>query len=104
MLILIHIYIFYFIHQLLLVYIHTTLCTHIHYTHIRTGNNNNGGVDLIWINGENFNAMKTAGNLYGPFAYKLPNANNYNFQSNNIAYDFGLATQGYEVRVYVYEY
>jgi putative thiamine transport system substrate-binding protein len=32
-----------------------------------------GSVDLIWINGENFSAMKGAGLLYGPFAESLPN-------------------------------
>lgn len=31
-----------------------------------------GSVDLIWINGENFSAMKSAGLLYGPFAESLP--------------------------------
>lgn len=32
-----------------------------------------GSVDLIWINGPNFLAMKTQGLLYGPFAEALPN-------------------------------
>ncbi len=32
-----------------------------------------GSVDLVWINGENFRAMKTAKLLYGPFAEALPN-------------------------------
>lgn len=32
-----------------------------------------GTVDLVWINGENFLAMKTGGLLYGPFAERLPN-------------------------------
>ncbi|MEO8928497.1 MAG: ABC transporter substrate-binding protein, partial [Caldimonas sp.] len=32
-----------------------------------------GSVDLIWINGPNFLAMKTQGLLYGPFARTLPN-------------------------------
>jgi len=32
-----------------------------------------GSIDLIWINGENFSAMKNAGLLYGPFAESLPN-------------------------------
>jgi len=31
-----------------------------------------GAVDLIWINGENFAAMKAQGLLYGPFATDLP--------------------------------
>ena len=37
------------------------------------GKTSGGSVDLIWINGENFAAMKTQGLLYGPFAESLPN-------------------------------
>ena len=32
-----------------------------------------GSVDLVWINGENFLAMKREGLLFGPFAEALPN-------------------------------
>ena len=32
-----------------------------------------GSVDLVWINGENFRAMKTDKLLFGPFAEALPN-------------------------------
>ena len=32
-----------------------------------------GSVDLVWINGENFLAMKREALLYGPFAEQLPN-------------------------------
>jgi putative thiamine transport system substrate-binding protein len=32
-----------------------------------------GSVDLVWINGENFRAMKTDRLLFGPFATELPN-------------------------------
>jgi putative thiamine transport system substrate-binding protein len=32
-----------------------------------------GTVDLVWINGENFLAMKRGGLLFGPFSDKLPN-------------------------------
>lgn len=32
----------------------------------------NGSVDLMWINGENFKAMKENNLLYGPFSQKLP--------------------------------
>lgn len=32
-----------------------------------------GSVDLIWINGENFRAMKTEKLLFGPFSEALPN-------------------------------
>jgi putative thiamine transport system substrate-binding protein len=37
------------------------------------GQASSGSVDLIWINGENFLAMKENDLLYGPFAFDLPN-------------------------------
>lgn len=38
------------------------------------GRDENGSVDLIWLNGPNFLAMKDQGLLYGPFVADLPNA------------------------------
>lgn len=37
------------------------------------GRDSGGSVDLIWINGPNFQAMKTQGLLHGPFSQVLPN-------------------------------
>ncbi len=37
------------------------------------GKLSDGTVDMIWINGENFLAMKREGLLFGPFAESLPN-------------------------------
>ena len=37
------------------------------------GRNEGGSIDLIWINGENFMAMKEQGLLFGPFTERLPN-------------------------------
>ena len=37
------------------------------------GRNEGGSVDLIWINGPNFLAMKTQGLLHGPVTPVLPN-------------------------------
>jgi putative thiamine transport system substrate-binding protein len=37
------------------------------------GKDAGGAVDLIWINGENFAAMKEQGLLYGPWAEDVPN-------------------------------
>src|SRR5262249_25046346 len=37
------------------------------------GKTSGGTVDLIWINGENFAAMKQNGLLYGPWVERLPN-------------------------------
>ena len=40
----------------------------------KSANRNDGGsVDLMWINGENFRAMKKNRLLFGPFTQKLPN-------------------------------
>ncbi len=39
----------------------------------QAGQDQGGAVDLIWINGENFAAMKAEGLLFGPFAESLPN-------------------------------
>jgi putative thiamine transport system substrate-binding protein len=36
------------------------------------GRTGDGSVDLVWINGENFAAMKSQGLLFGPFAERLP--------------------------------
>lgn len=36
------------------------------------GRDQEGSVDLLWINGENFRAMKDNGLLYGPFTARLP--------------------------------
>ncbi len=36
------------------------------------GRDTGGSVDLVWINGENFRAMKKNGLLYGPFTLELP--------------------------------
>ncbi len=37
------------------------------------GRHDGGSVDLVWINGENFLAMKEQGLLFGPFTHLLPN-------------------------------
>ncbi len=56
-----------------------------------------GAVDLIWINGENFAAMKTAGLLYGPFATALPNWPLVDVTGKPATVtDFTLPTQGFE--------
>ncbi|EKS7794661.1 ABC transporter substrate-binding protein [Edwardsiella piscicida] len=59
------------------------------------GNLEHGSVDLLWINGKNFTAMKRAGLLYGPFAEQLPNWRWVNL-SLPVRSDFTVATEGYE--------
>jgi len=57
-----------------------------------------GTIDLLWINGENFRAARQADLLWGPFAVKLPNYQQYVDQkAPDIAYDFGYPVEGYEV-------
>lgn len=56
-----------------------------------------GAVDLIWINGENFAAMKAAGLLAGPFAEGLPNWPLVDTKGKPATVtDFTLPTEGYE--------
>ena len=66
-------------------------------TEIQEKNTANGLVDLVWINGVNFETANSENFLYGPFATKLPNAVNFDFTSTPIAYDFGRPTAGYEM-------
>ena len=61
------------------------------------GRNDDGSVDLIWINGANFLSMKARGLLYGPFAETLPNfhyVDTTHKPSNTI--DFTVPVEGYE--------
>lgn len=56
-----------------------------------------GAVDLVWINGENFAAMKQAGLLYGPFAQGLPNWPLVDTAGKPATMtDFTLPTEGFE--------
>lgn len=60
------------------------------------GRDTGGSVDLIWINGPNFNAMKAQHLLFGPFAEQLPNwplVDVVNKRSNIV--DFTLPVEGY---------
>ena len=58
---------------------------------------NNGTVDMIWINGQNFARLKNSGHAYGPWANKVPNAANFDFSDPSIEYDFGIQTSGLEI-------
>ncbi len=61
------------------------------------GQTSGGAVDLIWINGENFAAMKSQGLLYGPFATDLPNWPLVDTVGKPATVtDFTLPTDGYE--------
>ena len=73
------------------------------------GQTSGGAVDLIWINGENFAAMKTQGLLHGPFADGLPNWPLVDVIGKPaFVTDFTLPTMGYEspwaMAQFVFEY
>jgi putative thiamine transport system substrate-binding protein len=61
------------------------------------GRTTGGSVDLIWLNGENFAAMKAEGLLYGPFAESLPNWGLVDVAGKPaVVTDFTLPTGGFE--------
>lgn len=60
-------------------------------------NEEDGSIDMIWINGENFKSAKENNMLYGPFVDKLPNFSKYvDSDSEDVTMDFGFPTEGYE--------
>ncbi|HMA14921.1 MAG TPA: ABC transporter substrate-binding protein, partial [Kiloniellaceae bacterium] len=61
------------------------------------GRKEGGSIDLIWINGENFAAMKAQSLLYGPFTEVLPNFQLVDFENKpTTLIDFTVPTEGYE--------
>ncbi len=59
------------------------------------GKNEQGSVDLVWINGENFKSMKNNGLLYGPFVEMLPSWPMVD-QTLPVSSDFSEPTEGLE--------
>jgi putative thiamine transport system substrate-binding protein len=56
-----------------------------------------GSADLVWINGENFHAMKAERLLFGPFADELPNFKYVDTEGKpTTLVDFAEATDGLE--------
>ncbi len=56
-----------------------------------------GSADLVWINGENFRAMKADGLLFGPFAGDLPNFKYVDVEGKpTTLFDFAESTEGLE--------
>lgn len=57
----------------------------------------NGSIDMIWINGENFYSAKENDLLFGPVTNYLPNFSKYvDSEAENIKFDYGYPTDGYE--------
>ena len=56
-----------------------------------------GSIDMIWINGENFQSAKENNMLYGPFTDRLPNFNDYiDTESEDVTLEFAYPIEGYE--------
>ena len=62
------------------------------------GKDSNGSIDLIWLNGENFRAMKDNNLLFGPFSQSLPNYITYVDENarQSLTQDFGTPVDGME--------
>ena len=63
----------------------------------QAGVDDDGSVDLIWINGGNFRTMKQGNLLFCGYHALLPNNQFVNWQDQSIANDFGLAVDECEV-------
>ncbi|QBF30850.1 ABC transporter substrate-binding protein [Thalassococcus sp. S3] len=62
----------------------------------QAGRDDDGAVDMIWINGPNFAAMKEADLLFGPFAESLPNWQFVDVEGKAVQTDFTVPTEGFE--------
>ena len=62
----------------------------------QAGENDDGAIDMIWINGANFAAMKGADLLFGPFAEQLPNWAIVDVEGKTVQTDFTVPVEGYE--------
>ena len=55
-----------------------------------------GSIDLIWINGENFFTLKQADLLFGPWAETIPNSALVNWENPAMNLDFSRPVEGME--------
>ena len=62
----------------------------------QAGENDDGAIDMIWINGANFAAMKEADLLFGPYAEDLPNWAFVDVEGKTVQTDFTVPTDGME--------
>ncbi|WP_371170633.1 ABC transporter substrate-binding protein [Aliiroseovarius sp. 2305UL8-7] len=62
----------------------------------QAGQDDDGAIDMIWINGANFASMKEAGLLFGPFAEQLPNWQYVDADGKTVRTDFTVPVEGYE--------
>ena len=62
----------------------------------QAGENDDGAIDMIWINGANFAAMKESNLLFGPYAEQLPNWSVVDVVGKTVQSDFTVPTDGFE--------
>jgi putative spermidine/putrescine transport system substrate-binding protein len=62
----------------------------------QAGKTGGGGVDLMWINGENFRTARRNGLLFGPFADRLPHQRLVDWTQPSVHHDFGTPVEGFE--------
>lgn len=62
----------------------------------QAGEDDDGAIDMIWINGANFAAMKEADLLFGPYAEALPHWALVDTEGKTVQTDFTVPTDGYE--------
>lgn len=60
------------------------------------GRDEDGAVDLVWVNGENFRTMRQGDLLYGSWSQFLPGSAYVNWDDASVANDFGYPVEGYE--------
>lgn len=65
-------------------------------TEKQAGEDDDSAVDMIWINGANFAAMKEADLLFGPWAEDLPNWAFVDVEGKTVQSDFTVPTDGLE--------
>ncbi len=63
---------------------------------IQAGRDRGGAVDLIWINGENFQTLRQADALLGDWSTRIPNARFVDWDAPEVSLDFGLPVAGFE--------
>jgi putative thiamine transport system substrate-binding protein len=64
-------------------------------TEFNAGKTAEGSIDLVWINGENFQRLQSQNLLYGPWVNAQPNWQ-YVAQDKPVTVDFSVPTEGYE--------
>lgn len=62
----------------------------------KSAGKDDGTIDLLWINGENFATGAEADLWFGPWAERLPNARYIDWESPSINRDFGYPVEGRE--------